>query len=209
MRSCYTETIMENQEHPQAPLQQTNHSTTQAPKKSALDMKIIFAIIFAFVFMGAVATASYVVGRNEGAEKLIDAQSQLKRSEEKVTSLEQSQKRLQTELDAQSATKNTQQGTSTTNGNQAAITPTLDKLRSYLAGYKKQYGQYPSSVTPSMKTLMATSDYSLLATSALPVCARDPQSIAYKATLNATTYQNDSFNLYYCEGTTLQGYAGQ
>jgi len=183
---------MENQDHPQEFTQQPVTPVIQPQTKPAtsLDAKAIFVIVFSFVLVGAIATASYVVGNSESRAREKDLQSQVTNLKNQVKSLEAANKQRISSSQQYSF------------GDNLSIS-LADRELGYLATYKQQNKQYPKIASLEMVQVATRAGFSLISSGGQPVCPRDSSIVSYTPLLNQTTGVYDSFTLRYCSDNIL------
>lgn len=131
-----------------------------------------------------------------GAYESIGAMQTMKSMDARLGALEKDRSVAQVPSTSQSPTTSGSNVTPMTSADDMAA-----KLLDYLKTYHSQNGQYPDSLPVDGSKLLWRYNYNQIA-SPTQNCPTDARLFSYSGYANATTHQIDSFDMYYCKGST-------
>ncbi|HET8991686.1 MAG TPA: hypothetical protein VFN31_01480 [Candidatus Saccharimonadales bacterium] len=111
---------------------------------------------------------------------------------------------LQAQITSLEKTANSAKSQST--GLQAAepVGTMVSQVLSYLSTYKQQNGQYPANETTDLDKLVWSYNYNFVDGGGPDLtCPLDSRFLTYVSLANQTTHKNDTFTLYYCNGSKM------
>jgi hypothetical protein len=182
---------MENQNQNPTVNQQVDRPTAQPGvqqfalqnPKSSNGMRAVLSLVLVLLLMAASAFGGYYYEHSKATTKENSLQTQ-------ITSL---QKQIN--------------GLKTPSGNLQATEPVgnmVSQTLSYLTTYKQQNGQYPTNETTDMLKLVNSYNYDFKDGGGPDLtCPQDSRFLTYVSLANQTTHQNDTFTLYYCNGSKI------
>ncbi len=154
----------------------------QTPKTSN-GVRLVLSVVLVLLLMIASAFGGYYYEHSKATTKENSLQTQITYLQKQITSLKAPSGNLQ-------ATE--------------PVDSMVNQVLAYLTTYKQQNGQYPANETTDLDKLVWSYNYDFKDGGGPDLtCPQDSRFLTYVSLAKQTTHQNDTFTLYYCNGSKI------